>query len=213
MAAQRRLKFGFLLAGMILELMLAPLLHPSIMGMHSGEVVTSIVLLAALWAVDVRLLTLALFVPALATQIAISFSRTPELVVLSASFHLLFLTYVLYRLVRHVLGVRTATMDTVAGAACGYMILALIWCDLFLLTVHLRPDAFVMPSGWDSALQMRSSLLYFSFTTLSTATYGEIHPVSPRIGALCAAESITGQLYLAVMIARLVGLHVAGRFS
>jgi len=56
-------------------------------------------------------------------------------------------------------------------------------------------------------------LMYFSFATLTTVGYGDIHPNNPATGSLCAAEALIGQLYLAIMIARLVGLYAAQRSS
>ncbi|HMF13670.1 MAG TPA: potassium channel family protein, partial [Gemmataceae bacterium] len=48
-----------------------------------------------------------------------------------------------------------------------------------------------------------------SFVTLTTLGYGDIVPVSPIARTLASLEAITGQLFLAVLVARLVGLHIA----
>jgi hypothetical protein len=56
-----------------------------------------------------------------------------------------------------------------------------------------------------------AALIYFSFITLTTVGYGYITPLWPGAGGLAAAEAIVGQLYLAITIARLVGLHAAQR--
>jgi voltage-gated potassium channel Kch len=52
-------------------------------------------------------------------------------------------------------------------------------------------------------------VLYFSFTTLTTLGYGDIVPVSPIARALTSTEAITGPIYLAVLVVRLVGLNIA----
>ena len=52
------------------------------------------------------------------------------------------------------------------------------------------------------------ALTYFSFVTLTSVGYGDIHPNDAGAGGVCAAEAIVGQLYLAIMIARLVGIWV-----
>jgi hypothetical protein len=54
-----------------------------------------------------------------------------------------------------------------------------------------------------------TAVLYFSFATLTTLGYGDIVPVSAIARTLATLEAITGQLYLAVLVARLVGLHIA----
>ena len=55
---------------------------------------------------------------------------------------------------------------------------------------------------------MRRLYLYYSFVTLSTLGYGDITPVSAPTRVLSWFEAVTGELYLAVLIARLVGLHI-----
>jgi voltage-gated potassium channel Kch len=49
---------------------------------------------------------------------------------------------------------------------------------------------------------------YFSFSTLTTVGYGDIVPRSNAARTLAELEAITGQIYLAVLVARLVGLHI-----
>ncbi len=51
-------------------------------------------------------------------------------------------------------------------------------------------------------------MVYYSFVTLTTLGYGDIVPVNPSVRALATLEAITGQLYLTVLVARLVGLHI-----
>jgi hypothetical protein len=53
-------------------------------------------------------------------------------------------------------------------------------------------------------LEMR----YFSFTTLTTLGYGDIVPHSAGARTLAVLEAVTGQIYLTVLVARLVGLYI-----
>jgi hypothetical protein len=57
----------------------------------------------------------------------------------------------------------------------------------------------------------QAALVYFSFVTLTTVGYGDITPQWPGAGGLAAAEALVGQLYLAITIARLVGMHTSKR--
>ena len=54
-----------------------------------------------------------------------------------------------------------------------------------------------------------SSTVYYSFVTMTTLGYGDIVPVSPAARTLAYMEAAMGQIYVAVLIARLVGLHTA----
>ncbi len=49
--------------------------------------------------------------------------------------------------------------------------------------------------------------LYFSLTTLTTFGYGDIHPATPVAGVWSTLEAVTGVLYIAVFVARLVSLY------
>ena len=51
--------------------------------------------------------------------------------------------------------------------------------------------------------------LYYSFITLTTLGYGDVVPVSAAARMFAAIEAVMGQLYLAVLVARLVGLHIS----
>jgi hypothetical protein len=67
------------------------------------------------------------------------------------------------------------------------------------------------PYEHPSAKDTRRALafLYFSFVTLTTLGYGDIHPVAPFARTLAVLEALLGQIILVVLVARLVGLHVA----
>ena len=51
-----------------------------------------------------------------------------------------------------------------------------------------------------------SDFVYFSLATLTTVGYGDITPQTALAGILASLEAVIGQLYLAVLVARLVGL-------
>lgn len=113
----------------------------------------------------------------------------------------------------HVLRERHVTADTLAAAVCTYMLLGLVFADLYVLTIQAVPDGFVIPASFEPASRadLRGAMIYFSFSTLTTVGYGDIHPANPGIGGLAVSEAVAGQVYLAVLIARLVGMHLADR--
>jgi len=82
--------------------------------------------------------------------------------------------------------------------------------SLFTLLGLLVPNAFTGLVLEDNQ-KMASSLIYFSFVTLTSTGYGEIFPVHPIARSLCNLETIIGQLYPATLLARLVTLEIAGR--
>ena len=103
------------------------------------------------------------------------------------------------------------TSDTIFAASCLYMLIGICFGLVFVLIFHSDPNAFTL-SAADLVIP-ESSLIHFSFTTLTTVGYGAISPVSRVARALSDVEAILAQLYLAIVLARLVALEIthAGR--
>lgn len=102
------------------------------------------------------------------------------------------------------------TFHRIQGAVAAYLLLGLTWAHAYGLIEYLMPGSFagnVVGSG------RFSSWTYFSFVTLATLGYGDISPVHPVARSLATAETITGQLYLAILIARLVSQELYYRTS
>ncbi len=101
------------------------------------------------------------------------------------------------------------TVHRILGAVAVYLLLGLAWAHAYALIAYVDPAAF---TGAIGAHEGRfSSWTYFSFVTLGTLGYGDIAPVNPVARSLVTAETITGQLYLAILIARLVSQELADR--
>ena len=206
-------RFGILLLAMLAELTLAPFVIMATGTLTIARWIGVIVLLAALSVAGSHRVAVVLFSGAAIFHFASMVSETTAVATAAEMFRLLFLGYVFGVIVWRVLRDRVVTFDTVAGAACAYFLLGLVWGDLFLLVERWRPGSFAIPTGWmvGPGRDLRSALMYFSFSTLTTLGYGDIHPTDPAAGALCAAEALIGQLYLAIMIARMVGLYASQR--
>ena len=88
----------------------------------------------------------------------------------------------------------------------------MVWASRYQLVEYVRPSSFLSPSGWLPANRNpQAALTYFSFVTLATVGYGDLRPADVDVGGLCVTEALVGQLYLAVMIARMVALQIAQR--
>ncbi|HXV61623.1 MAG TPA: ion channel [Vicinamibacteria bacterium] len=115
-----------------------------------------------------------------------------------------------YTILGEVLGSRRVTMNTVYGAACAYLLIGLLWAGLYRFVFWVDPGAFRMPESISGNPQeLVDSLGYFSYVTLTTLGYGDITPVKPIARALAVVEAVIGQLYVGILIARMVGLHIA----
>ena len=102
------------------------------------------------------------------------------------------------------------TRDKIAGAICVYLLLGVIWSLAYAIIAVTTPGAFRAPEEITAGLAGGShAFIYFSFVTLTTLGYGDISPVAPVSQTLAWFEAVTGQLYLTILVARLVGLHIS----
>ena len=100
-------------------------------------------------------------------------------------------------------------LHRVQGAAAVYLLLGLAWAQAYELVLLLSPQAFRFPDAGNRNL----SLLYYSFVTLTTLGYGDITPALPAARSLAVAEALVGQLFPAILIARLVAMELVARGS
>jgi voltage-gated potassium channel len=121
---------------------------------------------------------------------------------------LLFLLFVVAYLLRFILRAPRVTTEVLYAGIATYLMLGLLWALAYVLVNRLVPDSFVFTVGPISKQSMVGfNGLYFSFITLSTVGYGDIVPVSSAARMLAMTEAMTGTIYLAVLISRLVALY------
>ena len=112
---------------------------------------------------------------------------------------------------------REVDMDAVLGACCVYLLIGLAWESVYTFVDWQTPNSFSLPAGTPvsegaaSPALIQSDLMYFSLITMTTIGYGDITPVSAPARILSALQGVVAQLYLAIIIARLVGMELAHR--
>jgi Ion channel len=118
-----------------------------------------------------------------------------------------FLVIVLWQVYRE----GPVTAHRIQGAVAGYLLLSMIFAIAYYLVETIQPGSFQMSSVQDqvrSGLVMDRSFYYFSVVTLTTTGYGDILALTNSARTLVMMEALIGQLYTAILIARLVSLHV-----
>jgi hypothetical protein len=96
--------------------------------------------------------------------------------------------------------------NVILGVASAYLLLGVVWAHLYVLLEVWWPGSFVEAGAPVSArAHLLQPLLYYSFVTLSTLGYGDIAPQTAPARALAALEAMTGQLFVAILIAVFVG--------
>jgi len=114
----------------------------------------------------------------------------------------------------HVLRGSTISDDELYGAISVYLLLGFTFASGYLLMESIQPGTFTVDADHDpDGVVNWSDLLYFSFVTLTTLGYGDMAPVTSQARSLCLLEALLGPLYIAVLIARLVGSASRGSGS
>lgn len=161
---------------------------------------------------------------AIAERLSMFFSSNHQLSVFGSISWLLFFAFITWNELRAVLRQREVTSETISMSISVYLLLGLTWGFLYSLIYQLQPHAFSFP-GTDVLTaglptEKKESvfpvLIYFSLTTLTTIGYGDITPVTMKARYAAIAEGIIGQFYLAILVARLVGMQMsqtAGRHA
>jgi len=103
-------------------------------------------------------------------------------------------------------------INRIVGAACIYLLSGALWGIVYFLISVVSPTSFngVIGEAWNEQL---NEFTYHSFVTLTTLGYGDVTPVTPVARTLCYLEAVLGQLYLTVLVAALVGMHISGHGS
>jgi hypothetical protein len=219
----RRLRFRrFSTVGLLISLVILFICAPFVEEFKGGDLVItglfSLVLLAGVLAVADRKRTLifaiVLVIPAIAGR-WINYFR-PDLVspAVFLTAGLILIAFVVANLLYFVLRAPSVNVEVLCASIAAYLMLGLIWAMAYSLVDEMTPGgAFSFNTNAGPRSMKGFTGFYFSFITLSTVGYGDITPVSRTARLLAAMEAMTGSLYVAVLIARLVALYSAPKSS
>jgi hypothetical protein len=216
-APPRRLKFRrFSAVQLLIALGLFFIWAPFVEEIKGGDLIVSLllslVLVAGVLAVADRkyvlVIALVLAIPAIAGRWINHFrpDLVPPPVFLVAG--LVLIAFVVARLLLFILRARVVTVEVLCASISAYLMLGLMWTIAYWLVDQLTSGgAFSYNTNAGPRSMNGFTGFYFSFVTLSTVGYGDITPVSRIARWLAAMEAMTGLLYVAVLIARLVSLY------
>ena len=129
---------------------------------------------------------------------------------LSVAFAIATLVFICAVMLTRIFNRRAVTSASITAALSVYMLFGVIWSQAYRLVEYFQPGSFNGLSG-SSLAEVQRELYYYSYVTLSTLGYGDISPASSIARSLAITEAIVGQLYLVVLVAGLVGMHLAGK--
>jgi hypothetical protein len=128
---------------------------------------------------------------------------SPSMGLVDDALGIVFSAYAGVVIISYVFREKEVTADVIYGAVCVYLFLGVTWAFLYALLEAVQPGSFDVENA------KLNSFLYYSFVTQTTLGYGDITPATSPARSFSALQAIVGQLYIAVAIARLVGIHIS----
>jgi hypothetical protein len=213
-------QYGPLLTSLLVLCLAAPLLEGGTLKGALLDAVMCVIVLTGLYAADPRRRSLvigfALASLTLATHRLVTVYHYEPLHALHYFLILIVLAYTARTILWAVIRDSQVTIETIKGALCVYLLIGLAWVYVFAAIDMAYPGSLKIPTSAESAerahLLVRQDLhrlLYFSFCTLTTLGYGDIVPLRGVAQTACYLEAILGQIFLTVLVARLVGMHIS----
>jgi hypothetical protein len=202
-------RFLFLLIAIVLMFVLRPFLEGFIQIYYLMDIFFTVIYLSAVYAVSQKrgIFIFAIFI-ALLTVVLLWLSRLTDIPSFGIAGNIigsLFFAFTVIMILGYLFREDKITGDIIMGAICVYFLMGLIWAFVFSTMEMLQPGSFKMAQGQFS----QPAFTYYSYVTLTTLGYGDITPISAPARSLALLEAIAGQLYIAILIARLVGIHIA----
>ncbi|MGA8872124.1 MAG: ion channel [Candidatus Acidiferrales bacterium] len=210
---RRQGKFFYLFIAQVLLLVLFPYLDRPGVPTIIFRSLAVLAFVAGVYAVSERrwhrMTALALAILAIVPYSIVTVRPNTRLMGLALLCALIFLAFTLVSLLRAVLRTMEVTHDTIYGSLSVYLLMAMTWGFAYLLLAMFQPTALSMDLlGHSNHSIDWSDCMFYSFVTL-TSLGGGLVPVSPQARSLTILENVSGVLYVAVLIARLISAHSA----
>ena len=208
-------RYGSLLLALV-TLMLMQLTVDTTVGKYLLEAIFIAVLLTGLRAIETKKGLLGFEVILLLVGVVLSIAGTvtnnTPLFFIGNTCRVIFMAMVALTILSDLFRGRKVSGDTLAGAVCVYLLIAVIWGYFFLLIEVIVPGSFSFTQG-HARMQLWISqeffpFFYFSMVTITTVGYGDMSPVSTEAQTFATIEALIGQIYLTILVARLVGMYM-----
>jgi hypothetical protein len=201
---------GVLLFGQLLVVLAYPFLDTSTGGRAVLGVVQMIVVFSAVAAVRLTpvlsWVALLLGVPAMVFAVLEAVQPHSDWIVLtSASVHAPFYFYVSYAMIRYLFHDDRVSRDELFATGAAFTVVAWAFAYVYAAAQVIWPDSFLGAEGKE---QEWFSLLFLSFTNLTSVGLSDVVPIAAHARSLVMIEQVAGVMYVALVVARLVGLTV-----
>lgn len=203
-------RFLFLFICILLLMVLPSFLREVVRNKVLMDLLFSALLISGIYSVSEKkstfVVSLLLGIPAILAQWTTYFSEIHSFPIAAEVFSTVFFAYISANILAFIFKEKDVTADLIIGAVCAYFLVGLFWSSIYTIMEMVQTGSFLIPEGKGN---LGSLFNYYSFVTLTTLGYGDVTPLSEAARSLSVLEAAMGQLYIAVLIARLVGLHIA----
>lgn len=188
----------------------------NVLGLATLDIVLWGLLIASIHAVhhSRALFRIALFlaIPTFIADIIAFNNPTRDWLLISCLLDLSFIMFVTVVVIGNVMKQERVDTNKIFGAICGYILLGLLWALIYGALELTFPGSFngTISTGHNDAPHFAAmdQFIYYSLVTLSTLGYGDITAATHSARSLSSTEALVGQLYMAILVARLIGLHI-----
>jgi len=208
-------RFFLLFLLLLTTLILYPYAEASVFGYYAFRVFGSSAILISVYAANLRRSLLifvgVLAVPALIQHMLLSRTHATSFGIVNMVLSFIFDVVVVATIFRHVFAREQVNSETVFGSLCIYLLVGFSFASVYHMVSAMQPGAFYLdPHANFHAVPDRFDFIYYSFGTMTCLGPAGITPVSAHARAISIVEAILGVLYLAVLVARLMGAYRAG---
>ena len=201
-------RFIYIILAIVIVLLVNPFIRPLGPGGHLlSTVLVAMIPLASIYALTqerrAAIIILLLAAPYVILDGFSPYSTYRYLPTIALGLGTILYCYIVIVLISKLLSFRIVTANLIYCAVSIYLLIGMTWAGVYGVLEGTAPGTF---AGLSSA---REDLVYFSFVTLTTVGYGDITPVSILGGRLAVVEAAMGSIYMAVIIAMIVGRYMS----
>lgn len=209
--------YKYLFFSLVLLLLIYPLLSQVIFWKTLFLVFILITLFASIMATSAKWRNLIFLLPIAGLMFfsnwASEFYANTWLSLLGTASGIVFFSYVIIAMLDDVfVHHKQVTSEMIYGAVSIYLLIGLLFAFVFSFIFQITPNAFhLSPNDLTYGFHSVDTFIYYSFVTLTTLGYGDITPKSQSAMATAYMVAVMGQIYLTVMVARIVGMYISQR--
>jgi hypothetical protein len=204
-------RFVYLIVAIISMIAVTPFLQGYVAIRILMDIFFSAIFLAAIFSISdrkrLRAFGAILALPTIVSLWTTYFMVNDAVFMVGRIFGILFFGFAIVQILQFIFRAKDVTKDVIFAAIVVYLLMPMMWSFIYGLLEVLQPGSFNIPAA--HIHESRRLFMYFSFVTITTLGYGDITPLAERATSFAILEAVIGQIYLVVVVAWLVGMHVS----